>query len=48
MNSVIFQETAKLKKPVPAEKVIELSENYWNLPVIQKDILQDYIKRGEQ
>ncbi len=26
MNSVIFQETAKLKKPVPAEKVIELSE----------------------
>ena len=23
MNSVIFQETAKLKKPVPAEKVIE-------------------------
>ena len=26
MNSVIFQETAKLKKPVPTEKVIELSE----------------------
>jgi len=26
MNSVIFQETAKLKKPVPAEKVTELSE----------------------
>ena len=26
MNSVIFQETAKLKKPVPAEKVVELSE----------------------
>jgi len=26
MNSVIFQETAKLKKPVPSEKVIELSE----------------------
>jgi len=26
MNSVIFQETAILKKPVPAEKVIELSE----------------------
>jgi stearoyl-CoA desaturase (delta-9 desaturase) len=26
MNSVIFQETAKLKKPVPAEKVLELSE----------------------
>ena len=26
MNPVIFQETAKLKKPVPAEKVIELSE----------------------
>ena len=26
MNSVIFQETAKLKKPVPAEKVIELSD----------------------
>ena len=26
MNSAIFQETAKLKKPVPAEKVIELSE----------------------
>ena len=26
MNSVIFQETAKLKKPVPAEKIIELSE----------------------
>jgi len=26
MNSVIYQETAKLKKPVPAEKVIELSE----------------------
>ena len=24
MNSVIFQETAKLKKPVPAEKVSEL------------------------
>jgi len=26
MNSVIFQETAKLKIPVPAEKVIELSD----------------------
>ena len=26
MNSVIFQETAKLKKPVPAENVIELSD----------------------
>ena len=26
MNPVIFQETAKLKKPVPSEKVIELSE----------------------
>ncbi len=26
MNPIIFQETAKLKKPVPAEKVIELSE----------------------
>ena len=26
MNSVIFQETAKLKKPVPSEKVVELSE----------------------
>ena len=26
MNSIIFQETAKLKKPVPAEKVIELSD----------------------
>ena len=26
MKSVIFQETAKLKKPVPAEKVIELSD----------------------
>jgi len=26
MNSVIFKETAKLKKPVPAEKVVELSE----------------------
>ena len=26
MNSVIYQETAKLKKPVPAEKVIELSD----------------------
>jgi stearoyl-CoA desaturase (delta-9 desaturase) len=26
MNPVIFQETAKLKKPVPTEKVIELSE----------------------
>ena len=26
MNSVIFQETAKLKKPVPAEKVLELSD----------------------
>ena len=26
MNSVIFQETAKLKKPVPSEKVLELSE----------------------
>ncbi len=25
MNSVIFQETAKLKKPVPAERVLELS-----------------------
>ena len=24
MNSVIFQETAKLKKPVPADKVAEL------------------------
>ena len=36
MNSVIFQETAKLKKPVPTEKVIELSEKLLNLPVIQK------------
>ena len=26
MNSIIFQETAKLKKPVPSEKVLELSE----------------------
>ena len=26
MNSVIFQETAELKNPVPAKKVIELSE----------------------
>ena len=26
MNSIVFQETAKLKKPVPPEKVIELSD----------------------
>ena len=48
MNSVIFQETAKLKKPVPAEKVIELSEKLLEPSSHSKDILQDYIKRGGQ
>ena len=48
MNSVIFQETAKLKKPVPAEKVIELSEKLLEPSSHSKRYPQDYIKRGEQ
>ena len=48
MNSVIFQETAKLIKPVPAEKVIELSEKLLEPSSHSKRYPQDYIKLGEQ
>ncbi len=47
MNSVIFQETAKLKKPVPAERVLELSAKLMEPSSHSKNTLQDYIKHGE-
>ena len=47
MNSVIFRKQP-IKKPVPAEKVIELSDKLLKPSVTQKDILLDYIKHGEQ